>query len=112
MNEIADEAVLMEVLHDNVLLERDASHKVSAGGIVIPDAFQQKPKDCGRVVAIGPGRYSSKINGRLPMHVQLGDEVFYMRHGAVPVKYKGKEYILIGQNALLATIETKEVEAA
>ena len=42
-------------LHDRVVVERIGPEPKSAGGIIIPDAAQEKPSQ-GKIIAVGPGR--------------------------------------------------------
>jgi chaperonin GroES len=41
-------------LHDRVVVERIDPEAKSAGGIIIPDAAQEKPSQ-GEIIAVGPG---------------------------------------------------------
>ncbi len=61
-------------LGDQVLVRPVEEDDVTPGGIVLPDAAKGQPV-CGRVLAVGRGRYSS---GKLiEMEVAEGDTVYY-----------------------------------
>ena len=47
--------IKLQPLGDRVVVEREASEDVTAGGIVLPDSAQDKPAR-GTVVSIGDGR--------------------------------------------------------
>ena len=62
-------------LHDRVLVRRVESEDRSAGGIIIPDNAQEKPKE-GEIVAAGGGARSE--NGTVtPLDVKTGDRVLF-----------------------------------
>ena len=42
-------------LQDKILVKRVESETRTAGGIIIPDAAQEKPKQA-QVIAVGPGK--------------------------------------------------------
>ena len=74
-------------LHDRVVVRRIEEDKKTAGGIIIPDTVKEKPMQ-GEVIAVGPGRYPIKYNGRkgvrtkswlgkhfIPTEIKVGDIV-------------------------------------
>jgi chaperonin GroES len=65
---------------DNVHLERLQPPARSAGGLILPGAFRQHEQRA-RVLAVGPGRWTSDGKTRIPPQVKVGDIVRlpYMR---------------------------------
>jgi len=58
-------------LDDRVVIEPMEAEEMTAGGIVLPDAAQEKPQR-GHVVAVGPGKMLD--NGRRgELSVSIGD---------------------------------------
>ena len=73
----------------NRILVRRAKAKSTKGGILLPDAAQEKPK-MGEVVAMGPGKQDE--DGKLqPMQVQVGNTVLFGAYAGVEVKTKETE---------------------
>lgn len=66
-------------LADRIIVEAAEEHRVTAGGIVVPDvALNHKHLGFGTVVAVGAGRVNAE--GRVvPLTVKVGDTVAYPR---------------------------------
>ncbi len=89
-------------LEDRVVVEPMAAEEKTAGGIVLPDAAQEKPQR-GTIVATGPGRLlDSGERGQLS--VSKGDEVIYGRYAGSDVEVNGKEYKIMRESDILAKI--------
>ena len=63
-------------LDDRVVIEPMAAEETTAGGIVLPDAAQEKPQR-GTVVAVGPGKLLES-GERGELSIGVGDEVIYL----------------------------------
>ena len=90
-------------LHDRVLLERVESETTSAGGIILPDAAQEKPQEAV-VVAVGTGYHSEDGKVR-PLDVKKGDRVMFAQWGGTEVKSDGKDYLILKESDILAIVE-------
>ena len=90
-------------LHDRVTVRRVASDEKTKGGIILPDASKEKPKE-GKIVAVGQGRLSDQ-GERIPFQVKAGDRVLFKSYAGTDVKLDGKEYILMSEEDILAVIE-------
>ena len=90
-------------LGDRVLVEPlSAADEEKKGGIIIPDTAKEKPQE-GKVIAVGPGRKTD--DGKvLPMNVKKGDRVLMPKYGGTEVKIDDKEYQLVREDDILATI--------
>ena len=87
---------------DRVVVEASEAEEMTAGGIVLPDAAQEKPQR-GTVVAVGPGRLTD-AGKRGELSVTVGDEVIYGRYGGSDVEVDGEEYKILRENDILAKI--------
>ena len=76
-----------------------------AGGIVLPDAAQEKPQR-GTVREVGPGKLLDS-GKRGEMSLKKGDEVFYGKYAGTEVKIDGKEYVLLKESDVLAVLNKK-----
>ena len=65
----------LKPIGDRIIVRREAAEEKTAGGIVLPDAAQNKPHR-GEIVAVGPGKM--KPDGtRAPMQLKVGDKVLF-----------------------------------
>lgn len=91
---------MLKPLGDRVLVEPLEAEEKSAGGIYLPEAAQEAPRE-GKVIAVGPGRVLD--NGqRIEMSVKVGDVVMYTKYGGNEVRVGDKEYLMIDEGSLLA----------
>jgi chaperonin GroES len=86
----------------NVVVKRLPAVDVTAGGIVLPDAAQEKPRQ-GRVLSIGDGRLLP--NGKRVAHqVSEGDRVLFGSYAGVEVALNGKEFLIMSEDDILAIL--------
>lgn len=89
-------------LDDRVVVEPMSAEETTAGGIVLPDAAQEKPQR-GSVIAVGPGRLLD--NGeRSAVGVSVGDEVLYGKYGGTDIEVDGVEVKILRESDILAKI--------
>ena len=90
-------------LDDRILIEQCDAEETTAGGIVLPDAAQEKPQR-GKVLAVGTGKLlDSGERGKLS--VKVGDDVFYGKYAGTDVEVGGKKYVILSESDVLAIIE-------
>lgn len=90
-------------LNDKVLVERAKADEKTKGGIILPDASKEKPKE-GKIVAVGQGRIAED-GTRVSFQVKAGDRVLFKSYSGTDVKLDGKDYILMSEEDILAVIE-------
>lgn len=89
-------------LNDKIVVERLEAEDKSAGGIIIPDAAKEKPKQ-GKILAIGEGK--SLDNGtRGNFQVKVGDRVLFSSYSGSEVTVEGKEYLIMTEDDILAVV--------
>ena len=95
-------ALKIKPLSDRVVVEPAEAEEISAGGIILPDTAKEKPQQ-GKVVAVGPGKYSD--NGTLiEMSVKNGDKVLYGKYSGTEVTVDGVEYVIMRESDIFATL--------
>lgn len=87
-------------LDDRVVVLPDEAEEKTPGGIFIPDNAKEKPVR-GKVLAVGPGRYSANYapgemrpvdeavvydDHRIPMTVKVGDAVYFNKYSGSELK--------------------------
>lgn len=89
-------------LDDRVVVQPSEAEEVTAGGIVLPDAAQEKPQR-GKVVAVGAGKLLDSGN-RGELSVGVGDEVIYGKYGGSDVEVDGQELKILRETDILAKV--------
>lgn len=94
---------MLKPLGARVLVQRLEAEEKSAGGIILPEAAQEAPRE-GKVIAVGPGELDE--NGKpMGVSVKKGDIVIYASYGGTEVKIDGEEYLIINEDDILAVRE-------
>jgi chaperonin GroES len=91
---------MLQPLGDRVLIKPLAAEEKTAGGIILPEKAQEKPRE-GEVVAVGPGKLLD-TGERKAISVKQGDVVVYTEYGGTEVTYEGEDYLLIDEGSILA----------
>lgn len=93
-------------LYDRVLIRPIKPEEVTTGGIIIPDAAQEKPVH-GEVLAVGEGRIIQD-GSLIPLRVKVGDRVLFSKnggHSGVPVKINyGEELLVIKEQEIVGIL--------
>lgn len=89
-------------LGNRVLVKRSASPQTK-GGILLPDAAKEKPKQ-GEVVAVGPGKFDEQ-GSLIAMHVKVGDEVLFSSYaGTEDIAGLGSDYLILSEEDILGVL--------
>jgi chaperonin GroES len=95
-------SINLQPLGDRVVLEREESEEVTAGGIVLPDTAKDKPAR-GVVVALGDGRLL-KDGSRAAFQVNVGDRVVFSSYAGDEFKLGDRKLLLMREEDILAVI--------
>jgi chaperonin GroES len=98
----ADKQLSLKPLDDRVVIEPLDAEEKTAGGILLPDTAKQKPQQ-GKVVAVGPGKFSDK-GTRLALAVKIGDTILFGKYSGSDVEVNGKEYKILRESEILGKI--------
>ena len=93
----------LQPLGDRLVVERDESEEVTAGGIVLPDTAKDKPAR-GKIVSLGDGRLLDD-GTRAPFQVKVGDRVLFSSYAGDEFKIEDRELLLMREEDVLAVIE-------
>ena len=89
-------------LDDRVVVEPMGAEQVTAGGIVLPDAAQEKPQR-GTVISVGPGKMlDSGVRGQLS--VSVGDVVIYGKYSGSEIEVNGQDVKILREQDILAKL--------
>ena len=95
--------IKLQPLGDRVVVERDESEDVTAGGIVLPDSAKDKPAR-GVVVSIGDGKLLDD-GTRGALQVKVGDRVIFSSYAGESFKVNEDELLLMREDDILAVID-------
>ena len=94
--------IKLQPLGDRVVVEREQSETVTAGGIVLPDSAKDKPTR-GKVISVGEGRLLDNGN-RSVLQVKVGDRVLFSTYAGDTFKLGTRELLLLREDDILAVI--------
>ena len=94
--------IKLRPLDDRVVVQPLDAEEVTAGGIVLPDAAQEKPQR-GKVIAVGVGKLLDS-GARCELSVAVGDEVIFGKYGGSEVEVNGEEYKILRESDILAKV--------
>ena len=95
--------VSLQPLGDRVVVSRDESEDVTAGGIVLPDSAKDKPSR-GTIVSVGTGKLLDD-GSRGELQVKNGDRVLFTSYAPETITIDDEEYLLMSESDILAVIE-------
>jgi chaperonin GroES len=84
----------LQPLGDYVVAVGEEAENKTASGLYLPDNAQEKPKTA-KVVAVG----------KEAKQVKVGNRIIYKSYSTTEVKVDGKEYILVKEEDVLATVK-------
>jgi len=90
-------------LGDRIVVKRTEAEERTAGGIVLPDAAKEKPKQ-GEVIAVGEGRLDDK-GERVPMKLKKGDRIVFSAYAGTEVTLGDEEYLVMREEDVLGILE-------
>jgi len=94
----------MRPLNDKIVVKRLEAESKTKGGIVLPDAAKEKPKE-GVVVSVGSGKLLEN-GSRAQFQVKEKDRIIFSSYAGTEVKVEGEEYLVLSEDDVLAVIES------
>jgi chaperonin GroES len=90
-------------LNDKIVVKRLEDDDKTAGGILLPDAAKEKPRQ-GKVVSLGEGKRLE--NGkRAGFQVREGDRVLFTSYAGNEVTVGTEELLIMTEDDILAVVE-------
>lgn len=93
----------VEPLGDKLVVKRLEAEEVTAGGILLPNAAREKPRQ-GRVLSVGDGRLLND-GERIPHDVKEGDRVVFSSYAGTEIVIDGEELLIMGSDDILAVMD-------
>lgn len=88
-------------LGNRIVIKRQEA-KTTKGGIILPEAAQEKPRE-GKVVAVGPGKVDGKGKSH-PLDVKVGDNILFSSYSGVEYKAGESDYLILSEEDVLAVL--------
>jgi chaperonin GroES len=89
-------------LGDRIVVKRLEAEEMTAGGIVLPDAAKEKPKQ-GEVIAIGEGTLNDD-GERTSLQVKVGDRILFSSYAGTEVTLDDEEYLVMKEEDVLGIL--------
>jgi chaperonin GroES len=87
---------------EKIVVKRVNAEVKTAGGILLPDAAQQRPSQ-GRVLSVGDGCLLPD-GTRAPHQVSEGDRILFGNYAGAEVKINGEELLIMSESDVLAVV--------
>lgn len=97
-------AVTLRPLADRVVARPLGREEMTKSGIMLPDTAKEKPMR-GTVVAVGDGRRNDD-GVRVPLEVQVGDEILFAKYGGTEFKLDDEELLILSEKDILAVVSS------
>ena len=92
----------IQPLNDKIVVKRVEAEAKTKGGIVLPDAAKEKPKE-GIVVALVAGKLLES-GERAGFQVKVKDRVIFSSYAGTEVKVDYEEYLIMNEDDVLAVV--------
>jgi chaperonin GroES len=91
-------------LGDRVVVKQREAQTKSPGGIILPEASQEKPLE-GEVLAVGPG-FAREDGTVTPPQVKVGEVVLFGKYSGTEHNIEGETFKILREGEILGVIET------
>lgn len=86
----------------NRIVVRRKEAKTTKGGILLPEAAQEKPRQ-GEVMSVGPGKIDEK-GKRHAMELQVGSEILFSSYAGTEYKTEEGDFLILSEDDVLAVL--------
>jgi len=95
---------MIKAVWDAIIVKVDEKTEKMHGKFIIPDMTQEKAI-VGTIVEVGPGRWNTAGDARIPMSFSIGQRVVLSQVGPTKLEWEGVEYLAVSEANILALIE-------
>ena len=89
-----------------VVVKKPKREEKTESGIFLPDNVNEQGQTAiGEVVAVGPDSRNMMSGEVMPLGIEVGDKLIYMKMGAYEVKHNNQEYFVITEREIVAVVE-------
>lgn len=87
---------------DKIVVRLIEMEEKTESGIVLPDSAQEMPHQ-GEVIAVGSGTLTTE-GQRVPLEINVGDQVIYGKFGGTELKINGEKVIVLSEKDVLVVL--------
>ncbi len=92
----------LKPLFDRIVVRRVEEENVTAGGIFLPEAAQEKRQE-GEVIAVGNGRVQDD-GSLIPLQIKGGEKVLFGKYAGSEIDLEGETYLVMREDEVLAIL--------
>lgn len=90
-------------LNDKIVVKRVEAEAKTSGGIVIPDATKEKPRE-GIVKSLGDGK-RLEDGKRSSFQIKKGDRILFSSYAGTEIEVGGEKLLIMTEDDVLAILE-------
>ena len=94
-------------LNSGVIIEPADLPQQTSGGVDLPDTIRAASNE-GRVIAIGKGYYHAPSGKYVPLDIEVGARVLFLRWSGYRVAYNGKSLLRIDESEILCEVDNED----
>lgn len=87
---------------DKIVVRLIEMEEKTESGIVLPGSAQEMPHQ-GEVIAVGSGTLTTE-GQRVPLEINVGDQVIYGKFGGTELKINGEKVIVLSEKDVLVVL--------
>jgi len=92
------------LLHDLVMIFPIKQPQKTSSGLVLPDTMDATSPVEGLVLEVGPGKINPKTGDVVPVPLQKGDRVFFVKHEGKVIKHSGDTFLVVPVTDILCKV--------
>ena len=96
-------SIRLQPMGERIVVQREESEEMTAGGIVLPDSATEKPSQ-GEILAAGPGKITDSGDVRA-LDVKVGDKIIFGQYAGSTVKIDGEELLILSESEIFGVLE-------
>ena len=98
----------MKPISDRVVIKEIVLRKISGSSLFMPDEIKKDvPVARGVIVEVGEGKTTEK-GTKLPMSLNVGDEVFYLKQAGVEIKIDNQVLTVVSEAHVLVVLDESQ----
>ena len=98
---------MIRPLNSGVVIEPCDLPEKTEAGIVMTEAARGKSNE-GTVVAVGKGHYDPRSGTYIPLDIEVGARVLFLRWSGYAITYNGKQLIRVEESEVLCEVDKED----
>lgn len=94
----------LKPVSDHIILKPIDRETTTASGIIIPDTVDKDRPEQGKVLSVGPGKFTDD-GKRQPVDIHPGQKVLFKKYAPDEFEVDGATYLVIKADDVIAIVE-------